>query len=83
MTLAWIDPVGGLAGDMLVAALLDAGAPEEEVLVEVRALGLDGWTARTEKVWRGPFHATRFVVELAAAPDAGDHGHGHHHASGA
>lgn len=82
MSTAWIDPVGGLAGDMLVAALLDAGAPEDKVLESVRALGLEGWTARTERVWRGPFHATRFVVTLDAPDDRGhshEHGHGHDH----
>lgn len=39
---AYIDPVGGLAGDMLLAALLDAGAPREALDASVRALGLDG-----------------------------------------
>ncbi len=39
---AYIDPVGGLAGDMLLAALLDAGAPPEVLDRAVRALGLEG-----------------------------------------
>lgn len=91
MTTAWLDPVGGVAGDMVVAALLDAGADEAAVRAGLDALGLAGWRARTEKVWRGPFHATRFVVELEPATPGGeadrahrhehehDHGHGHGH----
>jgi uncharacterized protein (TIGR00299 family) protein len=39
---AYIDPIGGLAGDMLLAALLDAGAPGEALDGFVRALGLEG-----------------------------------------
>jgi uncharacterized protein (TIGR00299 family) protein len=37
---AYLDPVGGLAGDMLIAALLDAGAPRATLDETVRALGL-------------------------------------------
>lgn len=82
MKTAWIDPVGGLAGDMLVAALIDAGAPETDVLAAVATIGMEGWTARTEKVWRGPFHATRFVVELTEEPGVLSHDHGHAHGHG-
>jgi uncharacterized protein (TIGR00299 family) protein len=39
---AHLDPVGGLAGDMLLAALLDAGAPRGALDETVRALGLGG-----------------------------------------
>jgi pyridinium-3,5-bisthiocarboxylic acid mononucleotide nickel chelatase len=37
---AYIDPVGGLAGDMLLAALLDVGAPRAVLDDTVRALGI-------------------------------------------
>jgi uncharacterized protein (TIGR00299 family) protein len=37
---AYVDPVGGLAGDMFLAALLDAGAPRIALDDTVRALGL-------------------------------------------
>lgn len=36
--LAYVDPVGGAAGDMLLAALLDAGAPREAVAEAVSAV---------------------------------------------
>ncbi len=84
MKRAWIDPVGGLAGDMFVAALIDAGADVAAILAEVERLGVPGWTARVERVWRGPFHAVRFVVELddpvgsVAHDHQHDHGHGGH-----
>ena len=52
MRLAYLDCVGGLAGDMMLAALLDAGAPEQ-VLREVPGrLGLDGVELRLERVER-------------------------------
>lgn len=83
---AFLDCQAGIAGDMLVAALVHAGAPLAAVLAEVSAVGIPGWQARVEPVVRGPYAATRFVVEPdgstapAADPGAGqnhDHGHGH------
>ena len=38
---AHLDPIGGLAGDMVLAALLDAGAPVAVLEETVTALGLD------------------------------------------
>ena len=40
--LAYLDCIGGLAGDMLLAALLDAGADEAQLRALPAALGLDG-----------------------------------------
>ena len=49
---AYLDCVGGLAGDMLLAALLDAGA-QAEVLEQVPVqLGLDGVSVVVERVER-------------------------------
>lgn len=81
----FLDCFAGVAGDMLVAALIHAGAPLERVLADVRALGVPGWTARTEPVHRGAYAATRFrVTPDATAADADraqthDHSHGHDH----
>ncbi|MEP6758982.1 MAG: nickel pincer cofactor biosynthesis protein LarC [Actinomycetota bacterium] len=37
---AYLDPIGGMAGDMLLAALLDAGAPLDALDETIGALGL-------------------------------------------
>src|SRR5436190_2829876 len=50
--IAYLDCVGGLAGDMLLAALLDAGAPEEALRQVPERLGLDGVAIELERVHR-------------------------------
>lgn len=80
----FLDCFAGIAGDMLVAALIHAGAPLDRVLADVRAVGVPGWDARVERVFRGPYAATRFVVEpsVAQAHDESggpDHGHDSSH----
>jgi hypothetical protein len=82
----YIDAFAGIAGDMLVAALIHAGAPLADVLAEVRRVDVGGWDARVERVYRGAYAATRFVVfpsgdHPVSLPDPGhDHGHRHLHA---
>jgi uncharacterized protein (TIGR00299 family) protein len=86
----FLDCFAGIAGDMTVAALVHAGAPLDAVLAEVRALPVWGWDARIERVHRGAYVATRFVVEPTdtgpdgeeAVEDAHDHGHHHGHGHG-
>ena len=82
----YLDAFAGIAGDMIVASLVHAGAPLEAVLIELASLPLTGWRGRTERVHRGPYVATRFVVEPdGVTPTAGeghDHGHSHGHSHG-
>jgi uncharacterized protein (TIGR00299 family) protein len=60
----------GVAGDMLLGSLLDAGADLDEVRRIVAALPVDGWALDAEPVLRGGIAATRAVV---TAPEQ------HHH----
>ncbi|HEY8302606.1 MAG TPA: nickel pincer cofactor biosynthesis protein LarC [Jatrophihabitans sp.] len=48
--IAVLDPFTGLAGDMFLAALVDAGAPLEAVRASIRATGLTGWTLDVDTV---------------------------------
>jgi len=65
MSIVYLDPVGGLAGDMFTAALIDLGADLGAIQQALAALPVDGIAVRTESCMRGPFAATRFVVEAA------------------
>jgi pyridinium-3,5-bisthiocarboxylic acid mononucleotide nickel chelatase len=62
MTVAHIDPVSGASGDMLLGALLDAGAALDGVRDVIGALGLRGWSLTAETVVRGGIGATHAVV---------------------
>ncbi|WP_300019343.1 nickel pincer cofactor biosynthesis protein LarC [Pseudonocardia sp.] len=62
--LCWLNPVGGISGDMLLGALLDLGAPLDGVRAAVAATGLTGWSLDAEHVTRGGLGATRAVVTV-------------------
>jgi pyridinium-3,5-bisthiocarboxylic acid mononucleotide nickel chelatase len=68
--IAWFHPISGIAGDMALGALLDAGADLDAVTTTVRGLGVDGWSLGSERVERSSLAATRALVD---APEQ------HHH----
>ncbi|HZQ57392.1 MAG TPA: nickel insertion protein, partial [Acidimicrobiales bacterium] len=63
---AWFHCFAGIAGDMALGALVDAGADLDEVLSLVRRVPVDGWAVGAEAVSRNGLAATRIVVR---APD--------------
>jgi pyridinium-3,5-bisthiocarboxylic acid mononucleotide nickel chelatase len=68
--IAYLDCVGGLAGDMLLAALLDVGAELETLRSVPTALGIDGVEIGVERVERHGIGALHLRIE---APDDHDH----------
>ena len=58
----YIDCVGGVAGDMLLGALLDAGANADEVRAALAATGVAGLDLRLERVERHGISATHVDV---------------------
>lgn len=65
---AYLDCVGGVAGDMLLGALLDAGAPQEALHDMVRALGFAGVKVEVEPAHRHGIAATLVRVVEEGAP---------------
>lgn len=68
--LIWFNPAFGVAGDMVIASLLDLGADLDVVVEQIRRLPVDGWSFTSERVTRRGLVATLVTV---------DHGDGHHH----
>ena len=64
---AYFDCFSGISGDMVLGALVDAGAPLPAIESELRKLGLDGWQISASKVKRGAISATHVNVETAKA----------------
>ena len=64
MRLAYFDCPAGASGDMILGALLDAGAPLEALRAELAKLRLDGFRISAREVRRGGFRATKVDVEL-------------------
>ncbi len=66
---AYVDPVGGLAGDMFLAVLLDDGAPRTALDDTVRALGLRDTRIDVDRSERSGLVAT--WVDVRTEPGAG------------
>ena len=67
----YIDCIGGVAGDMLLGALLDAGADVDAVREGLARLGIDDLSLDTEPAVRHGIAATRAIVRrgrCAATP---------------
>ena len=62
--ICWLNPVTGLAGDMLLGALLDAGAPLAAVRDAISATGLTGWELTSEPVTSHGLSAIRVHVHV-------------------
>jgi uncharacterized protein (TIGR00299 family) protein len=68
--IAYFDCFSGISGDMVLGALVDAGADLRVIEAELRKLGLEGWSISAEKVKRGAISATHVKVETSES---------HHH----
>jgi len=66
----YFDCFSGISGDMVLGALVDAGADLGRIEAELRKLPVSGWTMAAEKVKRGPLQATHVRVKRSES---------HHH----
>jgi hypothetical protein len=73
------DPSSGIAGDMAVAALVDAGVPTKVVSDAIAAMGLPGLKVGFEKRRRGAFAGKGYVVRWPGQHQGHHHGHHHEH----
>ena len=68
MKTAYIQSVGGASGDMLLAALLDAGLPIDPIRDAIAALCIPGVEITTKDEIRCEVRGTRVLVDVSAAP---------------
>jgi pyridinium-3,5-bisthiocarboxylic acid mononucleotide nickel chelatase len=61
--IGWLDPASGASGDMLLAAVVDAGARESTVTAAVAAVAPEALTVRMEEVRRAGLAASRAHVQ--------------------
>ena len=72
MKVAYVDMIGGAAGDMLMGAWVDAGLDVRELERALRSVVADGWDLVTERVERGGITATYLDLVI---PGEDDHAH--------
>jgi pyridinium-3,5-bisthiocarboxylic acid mononucleotide nickel chelatase len=81
MRIAYVDMIGGAAGDMLLAAFLDAGLDRDALERALRGVVADGWTLAPRRVVKRGIAAT--YAGLVVPGEDGDEAHHHGHGNGA
>ncbi len=71
--LLYLECSAGISGDMVVAALLDAGASEQKLRDVLSSLDLGGFAVEISRVQKSGLDACDFNVVLDAAHDGHDH----------
>lgn len=71
MRVGYFDCPNGASGDMILGALVDAGAPFDALTRELAGLGLEGYRLERDEVMKAGFRATKVDVHV--------HEGGHHH----
>jgi uncharacterized protein (TIGR00299 family) protein len=74
-TIAWFHCFSGIAGDMALGALVDAGADLDGVREILGRLPVNGWSVRAEPTMRGGIAATQLVVEVSVSTVVRTYGH--------
>ena len=67
---AWFHCFSGIAGDMALGALIDAGADVDELRSMLARLPVGGWSIETETVLRSGIGGTKVHVHTEATPPA-------------
>ena len=62
--IAWFHCFSGIAGDMALGSLIDAGADPDELRTMLDRLPINGWSLELETVLRGGLSATRALVTV-------------------
>lgn len=65
--IAYLQCIGGASGDMLLGALIDAGAPVDDLNAAIALLGVSGVKIAASADQRGGMHGTRALVKVDAA----------------
>jgi pyridinium-3,5-bisthiocarboxylic acid mononucleotide nickel chelatase len=65
MKIAYFDLIGGASGDMIMAAMLDAGLPEQALRQALAGLRLPGYELAIKRVVKNGFSATQVAVNVA------------------
>lgn len=73
--LAWWHCFAGVAGDMALGALVDAGADLALIEAELAGLRVDGWSLRAVPVLRGGVACTHVEVETRETGSVRTHAH--------
>lgn len=68
MKILYFDLIGGASGDMILAALIDAGVPAEKLTEMLAGLNLDEFELKTESISKNGFQATQVDILVGKQP---------------
>jgi pyridinium-3,5-bisthiocarboxylic acid mononucleotide nickel chelatase len=82
MKIAYLECQTGIAGDMCLGAVVDAGVPLDYLTSQLDRLGISAeYRLRAEKIHQNGQIATKVHVDLTAIQSSPERGHHHHHES--
>lgn len=64
MNIAYLDCLGGVSGDMILGACIDAGVDPKELTAELEKINLHGWKLETRKIDKAGLSATKVDIEI-------------------